>query len=121
MDPAAAINIEESQAHRFQVEATREHRSVVFADQFCRAYGDFGIGVIVSTFGSTSVSPYAEDDAAYTTRPQPPSAAARRTLNVPSMFTSCEGTGSSIDRGTDGIAARWNTVSAPAMIGAIAA
>jgi len=47
----------------------------------------------------------AEDDAAYTTRPTAPSCAARSTLNVPLIFTSCEGIGSSIDRGTEGIAA----------------
>jgi hypothetical protein len=29
------------------------------------------------------------------------------------MFTSCEGTGSEIERGTDGIAARWKTKSPP--------
>ncbi len=29
------------------------------------------------------------------------------------MFTSCEGTGSSIERGTEGIAASWKTTSAP--------
>jgi hypothetical protein len=35
------------------------------------------------------------------------------------MFTSCDGTGSSIDRGTDGMAASWNTTAAPRMMGAI--
>lgn len=73
-----------------------------------------------SVLGSVGVSPYAEDDAAYTIRRAPPCAAARNTLNVPSILTWCEGTGSSIERGTDGIAAKWNTVSAPRSNGAIA-
>jgi hypothetical protein len=78
-----------------------------------------GRGSIDSTFGNTSLSPYADDDAAYTTRPAPPSFAARSTLNVPLMLTSCDGIGSSMDRGTDGIAASWNTTEAPRISGAI--
>ena len=40
-------------------------------------FGD--LGSILSIFGSTSVSPYADEDAAYTTRRTPPSRAARNT------------------------------------------
>jgi len=50
-------------------------------DNLCtsKAYGDFGRGLMVSTFGSTSVSPYADEDAAYTTRRALPATAARST------------------------------------------
>jgi hypothetical protein len=42
-----------------------------------------------------------------------------RTLKVPLMLAVWEGTGSSMDRGTLGMAARWYTTGAPAIRGAI--
>src|SRR5690349_16712393 len=53
---------------------------------FVTAYGDNGFGTIPSCFGSSVVFPYADDDAAYTTRLTPASRAAISTLSVPVAF-----------------------------------
>ena len=58
-----------------------------------------------SCFGNVGVSPYAEDDAAYTTRFTFASRAATSTLTVPSTLASLLPSGSSTDFGTEGIAA----------------
>ena len=67
-----------------------------------------------SRFGRTSVSPYADDDAAYTRRRTPASRAATRTASVASTLARCDVSGSATDRGTDGIAAWCRTTSTPA-------
>ena len=62
-----------------------------------------------SRFGSVGVSPYADDDPAYTRRLTPASRAATSTFNVASMFARFDVIGSLTDRGTDGIAAWCST------------
>src|SRR6185437_8359961 len=55
---------------------------------FAAAYGDSGRGSISSRLGSSAVLPYAEDDAAYTTRFTRASRAAMSTLSVPVVLAS---------------------------------
>ena len=62
-----------------------------------------------SRFGSVGVSPYADDDPAYTTRLTPASRAATSTFSVASMLARFDVIGSVTDRGTDGIAAWCST------------
>ena len=61
-----------------------------------------------SRFGSVGVSPYADDDPAYTTRLTPASRAATSTFNVASMFARFD-VMDRTDRGTEGIAAWCST------------
>src|SRR5688572_26295018 len=72
---------------------------------FCSAYGDRGLGGMSSRLGSAGVSPYADEDPAYTRRVTLASRAASSTLSVASMFARCDSAGSATDRGTDGMAA----------------
>jgi hypothetical protein len=60
---------------------------------------------ISSRFGRTSVSPYADDEPAYTTRRTFASRAATSRLSVASMLARFDVMGSSTERGTEGIAA----------------
>src|SRR5512139_2008172 len=76
---------------------------------FWRAYGDRGLVGISSRFGSVGVSPYADEDPAYTRRLTPASRAATSTFKVASMFDRFDVTGSDTDRGTDGMAAWCST------------
>src|SRR5262249_61152326 len=72
---------------------------------FCNAYGESGAVGIVSILGSVGVSPYADEEPAYTRRLTRASRAATRTFNVASMFARFDVIGSCTERGTDGIAA----------------
>jgi hypothetical protein len=76
---------------------------------FCSAYGDSGLTGISSCFGSVGVLPYADEEAANTSRRTPASRAATSTLSVASTFARLEVMGSVTDRGTDGIAAWCRT------------
>src|SRR5207302_11373087 len=69
-------------------------------------------GGMSSCLGSVGVSPYTEDDAAYTTRLTLASRAATSRFTVASTFARLLPRGSSTDFGTDGIAAWWRTYSA---------
>ena len=74
-----------------------------------------GAGGMVSTLGNVGVSPYAEEDAANTTRFTLASRAATRTLSVPSMLILFVSMGSLTERGTEVRAARCSTNSASCM------
>jgi hypothetical protein len=69
------------------------------------AYGDIGIGRMSSRFGSSGVSPYADDDAAKTTRRTPLRRATSSTVTVPPQFTASDSIGVSTLRGTEPSAA----------------
>ena len=60
---------------------------------------------MVSTFGRTSLSPYSDDDDANTNRWTPAARAAIRRFSVPFTLTALLFSGSSMERGTEGIAA----------------
>ena len=77
------------------------------------AYGESGAGVMVSTFGSVGVSPYAEELAAKTSRRTLAWRAASSTTVVPWTLASIDACGSSTERATEGIAASWKTTSTP--------
>src|SRR5919108_1282454 len=81
---------------------------------FCAAYGETGCGGSLSCFGCSGASPYAAHEAANTTRSLFARTAACITLTVPPTFTALVRSGSLIEIGTDGIAARWKTHFAPA-------
>src|SRR5213083_2418778 len=89
--------------------------SVVNIWQYCSptsfwsAYGDSGAVGMVSTLGSVAELPYAEEDAAYTTRLTLASRAATSSFSVASMLARLDVIGSWTDRGTDGIAAWCST------------
>src|SRR5712691_10381351 len=76
------------------------------AAQYCSpvnlatAYGERGRGSISSCLGSSLVSPYADDEPAYTNRFTPASFAASIRLSVPSPLMSFVVTGSMTERGT---------------------
>src|SRR5664280_3329027 len=58
-----------------------------------------------SCLGSVGVSPYADEEAAETTRFTPASRAAISTFSVPSTLTALLRAGSATERGTEGVAA----------------
>ena len=64
---------------------------------------------MVSVFGSTSVSPYTDDEPAKTTRLTFASRDASRICSMPSTLARCDSSGLSTERGTDGMAAWWMT------------
>ena len=68
---------------------------------FVTAYGEIGLPTTSSRRGDTVLSPYVEDEAAYTTRLIPASRAAVSTFSVPVTFTAFVTSGSAIERGTD--------------------
>ena len=72
---------------------------------FWSAYGDSGLVGIVSVFGSTSVSPYTDDEPAKTRRFTPLSRDAISICSMPSTLARCDSSGLSTERGTEGMAA----------------
>src|SRR6185437_3056418 len=72
-----------------------------------------GLGVMCSRLGSVGVSPYAEDEPAYTTRRTLASRAATSRFKVAVTQFTWVATGSATDRGTEAKAASWNTTSIP--------
>src|SRR6266508_2715477 len=79
------------------------------ATSFCRAYGDSGLAAMSSRLGSVGVSPYADDEPAYTSRLTPASRAATSTFSDAVMFERFDVIGSLMERGTDGMAAWCST------------
>ena len=72
---------------------------------FWSAYGDIGFVAMSSHLGSVGVSPYADDEPAYTRRLTPASRAATRTFSDAVTLAVFDVIGSFTERGTDGIAA----------------
>jgi len=83
-------------------------KRLVFAGSSA-AYGDSGFGGMSSCFGSVGESPYTDEEPAYTSRLTPASRAATRMFNEASTFARFDSSGSSTERGTDGIAAWCST------------
>src|SRR5713226_1777861 len=79
------------------------------------AYGDAGAGRVVSTFGFTSEFPYTAALEANTTLRTLASTAAFRTPSVPWTFVRQYASGCATLSGTDVFAARWYTISWPAI------
>src|SRR5438552_4899280 len=75
------------------------------------------MGVVArsSRLGIVGFEPYTDDDDATTTCGMPARRAASSTCTVPVAFARWDATGSWIERGTDGRAARCTTASAPAI------
>src|SRR5438093_305833 len=72
-----------------------------------------GAGRWSSRLGSSGRSPYTEDDEAYTTRFTCRRRAASSTCSVPFTLLSLAPSGSFTERGTERMAAWWNTTAAP--------
>src|SRR5438045_9537890 len=80
---------------------------------FCAACGEMGRGSISSSLGCSGASPYAAHEQARTTRATFDRRAVSRTWTVPPTLTAVVRSGSAIETGTEGMAARWNTQRAP--------